>query len=222
MLRSPSGVLITPDTTLPGVEYEDTAGYQLYQIDNPELGTWEIVSSDVNRVFVESDFSVALIDFPNTVEVGQPINVSIEIQQGGNTLASEQWPVDVSAQLSIQPGQSQPMQAEGSRFVARLPELGAGQYELTLTVRAGNIERQIQRALSVIPPQSIAALGDNATQAITQFRPAPLIPNTGAELAPLPNDTPESKPELPAAAELILESGLTLMQWLAIIGACYC
>ena len=217
-LRSPSGVLITPDTDLPGIEYEDTAGYQLYQIDSPELGIWEIVTSDVNRVFVDSDFSVRLIEFPSTLEQGQPVNVAVEVLIADEPVKSDSWPANLQVQLKIDQGAWIDLEADSDVFSTRLPDLSVGNYELTLVARAANLERQVQRSLSIIGVQTAAALGDGETQAVIQFKAEELVEDPPV---PLPEDQPRQEPETPAVAEVILESGLTLTQWLLMIGALF-
>ncbi|QGG80396.1 VWA domain-containing protein [Litorivicinus lipolyticus] len=219
VLRSPSGRVITPESNIPGIEYEDTAGYQLYQITDPELGEWTVVGNQADRVFVESQLELALIDFPSTVEVGQPINLVTEIKRDGTPITAMPG-LRVSATIS-QDGavlQTLTLTAKGdlTGFQARLPELAAGDYQISVLARAAQIERKIDRSLRVIAIQAAAALESDTTQAITQFK-APARADASVDTSTQPASEASATPAEVLAAP-VLQSGLTLSQWLWAIG----
>ncbi len=226
VLQSPSGQIITPDSDIPGIEYEDTEGYQLYQITAPELGEWKVLGNQADRVFVESQLELGLLDFPSTVERGQPINLAAQIVRNGETLAAND-DLSISARLLkddvVMHELTLTPDAKG-HFHVRLPELDEGEYTVAIEASTGQVQRQIERSLRVIPEQAAAALESNTTQAITTFKPHQAEPvNAGDARAEKAVAAEDISPAPATTAELldspVMQSGLTLSQWLWGIGA---
>lgn len=204
-LITPSGVVITPDNLPEGVEYQASEGFQLYQITNPEPGVWQSLgNASIDRVLADADLTLQLLDWPSTLEVGQPINVVVQINDG-NGLADIEG-LEISARLNDQAIELSPSE---QGFTARLDFTEPGTYTFEVSARSGLFERNLRRSIEVIGTQSAIALETGATQSIEVFKP-------DAALEPI---QPITKPSQSPVSTVATNDGLTLVQWLWIIGA---
>ena len=205
-LISPSGVEITPDQLPPNVEYQLADGFQLYQIQAPEQGQWQASQNvTVDRVLAESELSLRIEELPGTLELGQPANVVVRFTQ---TPESE---TSLEGSLVFQDNrQALDFSQEGERFSAPLELENLGQHSIVVTASDGIVERQLSRSVRVIPGQAPIQLETGATQSVEVFKapealqpvnPVVVEPQSVAEVMPPTN------------------SGLTLTQWLWMIGA---
>lgn len=204
-LITPSGIEITPDQLPPGVEYQLADGFQLYQIQTPEAGQWQANQNVViDRVLAASELSLRIEDLPGTLELGQPANLVVRFaqQEGSNT--------ELTGSL-VHPKQTYALEFEqqGERFSAPLEFENLGPHRVDVTATDGDIQRRISRTIRVIQPQAPIQLESGTTQSVETFK-AP------SSLTPV---TPVIEPAAAEPPVITTKEGLTLTQWLWIIGA---
>lgn len=202
-LITPSGVVITPENLPKGVEYQASEGFQLYQIADPEPGVWQSLgNASIDRVLADADLTLRLLDWPSTLEVGQPFNAVIQVNDGEQLADIEN--LSVTAQLN---GEPLVLSETEDGYTARLDFAEPGTYVFTVSARSGLFERNLRRSIEVIPPQQAIELETGATLSVEVFKPE-------VELEPIQPIQAE-----PTATPVNTNEGLTLAQWLWIIGA---
>lgn len=201
-LVSPSGQIITPDNLPENVEYQTSQGFQLYQITNPEPGIWQSLGdAKIDRVLADADINLSIIDLPGTLELGQPLNVVVRITQGDQAVQLND--LDLRGTINDQP---LTFEARGDDLLAPVTLDQPGSYILEIQARSGLFERTLNRTIEVIEPQVASALESGTTQGVQTFKAPAAVPAIEVQATPV-------------VEPVSTNEGLTLLQWLWIIGA---
>jgi hypothetical protein len=147
------------------VSYYSGTGYQTLIWPNPIPGRYTLTEQfgPTDRILIDSDVRLELVDLPPTISTDQTLGLSASISKKGVAVNADNREYFVAFGAKMDP-----LRSKGNSLTMQIDSPQIGRSILTIQSIDGVHERQIQRAFEVLEARPAMEIGSGASQGVGQ------------------------------------------------------
>jgi hypothetical protein len=147
------------------VSYYSGTGYQTLIWSNPIPGRYTLTEQfgPTDRILIDSDVRLELVDLPPTISTDQTLGLSASISKKGVAVNADNREYFVAFGAKMDP-----LRSKGNSLTMQIDSPQIGRSILTIQSIDGVHERQIQRAFEVLEARPAMEIGSGASQGVGQ------------------------------------------------------
>ena len=147
------------------VSYYSGTGYQTLIWSNPIPGRYTLTEQfgPTDRILIDSDVRLELVDLPPTISTDQTLGLSASISKKGVAVNTDNREYFVAFGAKMDP-----LRSKGNSLTMQIDSPQIGRSILTIQSIDGAHERQIQRAFEVLEARPAMEIGSGASQGVGQ------------------------------------------------------
>ena len=147
------------------LSYYSGTGYQTLIWSNPIPGRYTLTEQfgPTDRILIDSDVRLELVDLPPTISTDQTLGLSASISNKGVAINADNREYFVAFGAKMDP-----LRSKGNSLTMQIDSPQIGRSILTIQSIDGVYERQIQRAFEVLEARPAMEIGSGASQGVGQ------------------------------------------------------
>jgi hypothetical protein len=147
------------------VSYYSGTGYQTLIWSNPIPGRYTLTEQfgPTDRILIDSDVRLELVDLPPTISTDQTLGLSASISKKGVAINADNREYFVAFGAK-----TDPLRSKGNSLTMQIDSPQIGRSILTIQSIDGAHERQIQRAFEVLEARPAMEIGSGTSQGVGQ------------------------------------------------------
>ena len=147
------------------VSYYSGTGYQTLIWSNPIPGRYTLTEQfgPTDRILIDSDVRLELVDLPPTISTDQTLGLSASISKKGMAVNADNREYFVAFGAKMDP-----LRSKGNSLTMQIDSPQIGRSILTIQSIDGAHERQIQRAFEVLEARPAMEIGSGTSQGVGQ------------------------------------------------------